>query len=243
MNESARATTVLLVGAMLVRLFADGTYTRYVRAEMGWALVATGALLVGLGLTGLIRILMARWVTHTGEHAHQPDHAHDGEHAHGTGVAWLLLAAVVVLLVAPPALGSYGLDRNETNTLTANGETFAPLPAGKTATMTLREFTLRAADNNGASLGSTSVQLTGFVAKSNDGTGFRIARYTIACCAADGSAAVVRVVGATGNSPAVDQWVTVTGTFRPITGAQAGDPPQLLMSTMTETSSPSNPYE
>ncbi|BCF86296.1 TIGR03943 family protein (plasmid) [Rhodococcus qingshengii] len=242
MNESARATTVVLVGAMLVRLAVDGTYTRYVRAEMGWALAVTGALLVALGLIGLIRLLLASF-TRAGDHAHQLDHSHDGEHAHGTGVAWLLLATVVVLLVTPPALGSYGLDRNATNSVTATGETFAPLPAGKTATLTLREFTLRAADNAGVSLGSSSVQLTGFVAKSNDGTGFRIARYKISCCAADGSAAIVRVVGATGSAPAVDQWVTVTGTFRPTTGTQAGDPPELLVSTMSEISSPSNPYE
>ncbi|BCF86294.1 hypothetical protein RQCS_58390 (plasmid) [Rhodococcus qingshengii] len=69
----------------------------------------------------------------------------------------------------------------------------------------------------------------------DDETGFRIARYKISCCAAD----VVRVIGATGSPPSVDQWVTVTGTFRPSTGdPSTGGSPELLASSLAEISLP-----
>lgn len=239
MNEAARATTVLLVGTMLVWLSVSGTYARYVRVEVGWMLLVAGVLLVGLGLVCVKRTLASRWMAHVGGRGDHPDRGSDAEHAHGTGVAWLLLAAVVALLVAPPALGSYGIDRNATLTVAAGGQTFDPLPQGQTAPMPLREFNLRAADNDGKSFGSTPVRLTAFVAKPDDATGFRIARYQIACCAADGSASVVRVIGWTGSPPSVDQWVTVTGTFR----ASTDGPPELLTSSLTVISAPTNPYE
>jgi hypothetical protein len=44
------------------------------------------------------------------------------------------------------------------------------------------------------------VQLTGFVA-AVEGAGFRLARYQIACCAADAAPVVVRVVGVEGSPP------------------------------------------
>ncbi len=47
MSQEVGSTTVLLVGALLVRLSLGGAYTRYVRVGMGpWLLVA-GLLLAG----------------------------------------------------------------------------------------------------------------------------------------------------------------------------------------------------
>lgn len=244
MTETARATTVLLVGVMLVQLSISGAYTGYVRVEMGWALLATGVLLVGLGLAGMIHTLASSWMARSTGHGDHSHRGHDAGHTHSAGVAWLLLAAIVALLVAPPALGSYGLDRTTTATVAVGGQTFDPLPPGHIVPMSLLEFTQRAADNHGASFGSTPVRLTGFVAKTDDGTGIRIARYKIACCAADAAPAIVRVTGATGNPPAVDHWITVTGTFRPPTGdPSTTNPPELLASSLTEISTPANPYE
>ncbi len=54
------------------------------------------------------------------------------------------------------------------------------------------------------------MRLTGFVV-GDDSTGFRIARYQIACCAADATVAVVHVFGRAGTLPTRDEWVTVTG--------------------------------
>ena len=76
-------------------------------------------------------------------------HGHD--HEHGVGVGWLLLAPIAaLLLVAPPTLGSYGVDRGAAIDV-RSGEpsssryrgTAAPVP------MTLLEYGQRAFDHDG----------------------------------------------------------------------------------------------
>ena len=256
MSDEVGATTVLLVGALLLRLTLEGTYARYVKAGMyPWLLVAGFALAV-LGLFGVIRALAARKpLAHDPALAHDAGLAHDHHHQHsesprGTSAAyaalrseragWLLLAPVIaLLLVTPPALGSFGVDRSTVVDVTSDGQTFAALPAGRTVPMTLLEFDQRAADHDGASFGTTQVELTGFVARTPDGDGFRLARYQIQCCAADAVAAVVRVVGASGDPPARDQWVTVTGTFH----GSPGEIPELLATSLSIVGTPGDPYE
>jgi uncharacterized repeat protein (TIGR03943 family) len=248
LTEDARATTVLLVGALLIRLSISGAHARYVRIGLGpWLLVA-GVLLVALGLAGVIRALRTQHPRR--DHAIPVDTkrkitGHGEEHGHGERVGWLLLAPVLaLLLVTPPALGSFGVDRNTTvgNTsvkISEGGKTFDSLPPGRTVAMTILEFDQRAADHNGASFGATPVRLTGFVARTSDRDGFRVARYQIACCAADAVAAVVRVTGAIGDVPARDRWVTVTGTFR----RSADDVPELQATSISEVPAPADPYE
>lgn len=230
MSEEVGSTTVLLVGALLVRLSVGGAYTRYVRVGMGpWLLVA-GILLAGLGAAGVIRALVRSRTADGHEHDHQ----------HGELVGWLLLAPVVALLmVTPPALGSFGVDRSTVVDVRSGGRTFNPLPAGATVAMTLLEFDQRAADHAGASFGTTPVRLTGFVARTSDGDGFRLARYQIQCCAADAVAAVVRVVGATGDPPTRDAWVTVTGNFE----ASPDPVPRIRASSLATVPAPEDPYE
>ena len=228
MTDEVGATTVLLVGALLVRLAVTGAYERYVRAGMGpWLLVA-GILLVLLGLFGVVRALRGT--------ATEDSHEHHGHERAG----WLLLIPVVaLLLVAPPALGSFGVDRNTVVAVSSGGRTFASLSSSEPVPMTLLEYDERAADHDGASFGTVRVQLTGFVARVADGDGFRLARYQIQCCAADAVAAVARVVGASGDLPARDQWVTVTGTYH----GSPGGIPELLTSIVSPVPPPRDPYE
>ncbi len=229
MSDEVGATTVLLVGVLLVRLTLTGAYTRYVRVGMEPWLLLAGVLLAALGLVGVVRALR-------GPHEAAATPGHD----HRQRVGWLLLAPVVALLmVAPPALGSYGVDRGAAVVVSSGGRTFGALPAGTVVPMTLLEFDQRAADHAGASFGTAQVRLTGFVAADDGGPGFRLARYQIQCCAADAVAATVRVVGVSGDPPARDEWVTVTGTFQP----SPGDPPRLLVSSLTVTPAPADPYE
>ncbi len=61
--------------------------------------------------------------------------------------------------------------------------------------MTLLEYGQRAFDHEGASFDGAVVQLTGFVV-GPQAEGFLLARYQIACCAADAAPVVIRVVGA-----------------------------------------------
>lgn len=243
MSEDARATTVLLVGALMIRLSVGGAYAKYVRAGMGPLLLIAGILLAGLGLFGVVRALRRRGES-ADEDAHgQDDGHHDGHHHghhHGERIGWLLLVPVLaLLLVTPPTLGSFGVGRSAAVSVTSGGKVFSPLPAGRTVPMTLLEFDQRAADHKGASFGATQVRLTGFVTPSSDRQGFRIARYQIACCAADAVASVVRITGASGSRPARDQWVTATGTF----DRAADGVPELHAVSLAEVPTPVDPYE
>lgn len=223
-------TLTALVGLLTLRLTADGSFQRYVRGGMRpWLLVAGTALLV-LGVLTLVRALRA------GETEQQAD-GHG--HTHGVGVGWLLLVPMAtLLLVAPPSLGSFGVDRATPVRVTAGRSTLPPLDTSSgPVSMTLLEYLERSFDHDGKSLQGATVQLTGFVAGGDGSEGFRLARYQIACCAADAAAAVVRVVGSV-SAPERDQWVTVTGSF-----AAAGDDPVIAATAIEEISAPKDPYE
>jgi uncharacterized repeat protein (TIGR03943 family) len=226
--SAAGGTITALAGTVLLRLTLTGTYTRYVRPGMGLWLGVAGVLLVILGATTLVRAL---------RHGRSVDaHGHGGSPA----VGWLLLAPIAaLLLVAPPTLGSYGVDRGAAVDIRAGADGLDPLAAGDgPVAMTLLEFGQRAFDHDGASFDGAAVQLTGFVAGA-DGEGFRLARYQIACCAADAAPVVVRVVGIEGDAPPRDTWVTVTGSHRP----RDGDVPELAATSVVEIPEPDDPYE
>lgn len=228
---AAGGTISLLVGAVLLRLTLTDTYQRYVRPELGpWLLVA-GLVVIVIGIATLVWALRHR-------HADEDPNAHD--HEHGVGPGWLLLAPIAaLLLVAPPTLGSYGVDRAATVDIRAGGGVFERLPReGEPRPMTLLEFSQRAFERDGASFNGAPVQLTGFAAGGED-RGFRLARYQIACCAADAAPVVVKVVGTAGDPPTADRWVTVTGTFRP--GGE--EVPELAATSIVEIPEPTDPYE
>jgi uncharacterized repeat protein (TIGR03943 family) len=229
---AAGGTISLLVGAVLLRLTVTDTYRRYVRPEMGLWLAIAGVAVVALGVVTLV------WSLRASGQDEQDVHEHDDDHA--VGVGWLLLAPIAaLLLVAPPTLGSYGVGRAATVKIRSGKGTFRPLPKSATPRqMTLTEFSQRAYERNGASFNGQPVELTGFVAAPEAG-GFKLARYQIACCAADAAPVVVRVAGTSGDAPARDQWVTVTGTFRP----GGGDVPELASTSLAEMPAPNDPYE
>jgi len=228
-------TLVALVGAMTLRLTLGGAFQRYVQPRMEpWLLIA-GALLVVLGL-------ITFWqATNEDPDSHQDSHEHDHddrvdqelEHEHSSRVGWLLLAPVVVLLmVAPPSLGSYGVDRAPQVSVTTGQSTLPPLDdSNGPIPMTLQEYSQRAFD--GSAAGAT-VTLVGF---SLGGDDLRIARYQIACCAADAAASVVRVEGAA-STPAADTWLRVTGTY-----AEGDGTPTLAAATVEVIAPPVDPYE
>jgi uncharacterized repeat protein (TIGR03943 family) len=228
---AAGGTLTALVGLLTLRLTVDGTYLRYVRPGMKvWLLVAGVALLV-LGLVALVRALRGG--------GPDGDDEPDPDHGHGVGVGWLLLVPVaVLLLVAPPSLGSFGVGRSPAIRVTSGRSTLPPLEAGAgSVPMSLTEYGERAFDHSGASLRGATVVLTGFVSKSGSGQ-FELARFQIACCAADASAATVQIVGVA-SIPPRDQWVTVTGSY----SAAQGDDPVLAASVVRDISAPEDPYE
>ena len=235
MTPLVGGTTVLLVGVMLIRLTVTDAYQRYVRVGMGQWLLLAGVLLALLGAATVIGALRG------GTTQDADNHDHD-DHEHHDRIGWLLLVPVLaLLLVVPPALGSFGVDRSRVSAAPAGAGEFRPLPVGSQAhSMTMLEFDQRAFDHDGSSLRGAQLRITGFVARPVDGAGFQLARYQIACCAADAVAAVARVSGATAGTPVRDTWFTVTGTFR---GLGADGIPEIDASAIQRVTTPVDPYE
>lgn len=226
----AAGTLTALVGLLTIRLTVDGSFQRYVRTSMRpWLLIA-GVALLALGIVAIVvGIRTAGGID---------DHADDD---HGIGVGWLLLVPVVaLLLVAPPTLGSFGVNRSTAVRVTSGRSSLPPLAeSGQPIAMSLQEFTERSFDHGGASMRGRIISLTGFVADGASAASFRLARYQISCCAADAAAAVVRIVGFSGSPPPRDQWLTVTGRVSPV----EGDDPVLTATALRDITAPEDPYE
>jgi uncharacterized repeat protein (TIGR03943 family) len=195
-NRPAQASILLLVGAAVLRASLTDLYLRYVKQGLQPFLIAAGLLLVAAGI-------MTLWYELRGRNDH--------EHAHPLRIAWLLIMPVLaLLLVVPPALGSYAAGRTGTSLPAASD--FGPMPAGDPAKISVIEYASRAVHGKGRSLGDRRVRMTGFVLRGPDGQPY-LARMILTCCAAD--ARPVKV-GLTGQVPAglkPDTWLDVTGRY------------------------------
>ncbi|MBR8642725.1 TIGR03943 family protein [Streptomyces tuirus] len=255
MRRYGPAALLALVGAAILRvsLFSD-LYLRYVQAGLRPYLVVSGAVLVLLAVTVGVLARTAGEPTdeqadeRTGERTDEVPEAsaeHAG-HSHGPAgprVAWFLtLPALALLLVPPPALGSYSAEREAAQRAAQGTGTFPALPSGNPLDLTLGEFGSRAVYDSGRSLRGRTIRLTGFVTRDDDGTWY-VTRLLVSCCAADASAAKAEVRGA--DAPPVDTWVTVTGTWRPkgALGSAAAWPPVLDATSVRRVPQPDNPYE
>jgi uncharacterized repeat protein (TIGR03943 family) len=195
-----------------------------------------------------------------GDHDHsggqQLGHTHGHDHGTTPRVAWLLLAPVAVaFIVAPPALGSWGLNKSSNAAVAATrGANFAPLPVGKDHQMPTTEFVARAFDAKGVALKDRSVTIEAFVVN-QVGNEITVARYSIACCAADGLAAQVAIrisKNPSSGSVIADNayrnvannqgayWLRATGTFG---GMTPDEKPILLATSVTPIPPPPNAYE
>ena len=175
MNTDAGALLTTVIGVLLARLAFEGTFRRYVKPAMGT---------VAGRRRCPPRSARPRRAVAPPSRRRRSRHQHGGER-----VAWLLVAPVLaILLIAPPSLGTYALDRaGSAVTVRSGGGTFASLdPATAPHEMTLLEFNQRAfeGDATGASFSGAPVRLIGFVGPTKD-DGFLVARFQIACCAAD----------------------------------------------------------
>ncbi|WP_327008791.1 TIGR03943 family protein [Dactylosporangium sp. NBC_01737] len=155
-------------------------------------------------------------------HDHGDGDAHlDDGHGHGPGgpkVAWLLLAPVLgLLLVAPPALGSYAAGRS--GSALVEKSDFAPLPAGDPVRLTMLDYASRAVFDRGVSLGERRIELIGFAMRGPEGT-WLLARMMVSCCAADARPVKVALSGQLPDDLHDEQWLRVTGGY---TGRQVKD--------------------
>ncbi|MGW2353833.1 TIGR03943 family putative permease subunit [Actinacidiphila glaucinigra] len=250
MNREAQAVVLLLTGVALLHAGLSDLYLRYVKAGLQPLLLAAGAVLVAAAAATAWYELRGSRRTGQGpgdghEDAHGGAHEAEGAHPHHEPkVAWLLVLPVLALvLVAPPALGSYSAARTGTSVPQPFG--FPALPAGDPLRMETGDYAGRAVYDRGRSLSGRQLTLTGFVSIGRDGTPY-LTRMVLNCCAAD--ARPVKI-GLTGQVPPVlrpDAWLEVTGTYTP---RRAKDPvndgpvPFLDVNRARPVREPAEPYE
>ncbi|MFD7872823.1 TIGR03943 family putative permease subunit [Streptomyces sp. NPDC059766] len=189
-----------------------------VTAEAAATAGAAGA----AGTSGTAEAAQAAVAAGTPEEASAAEAAHGHGHGHGHGqghghvhreprISWLLvLPLLALILVAPPALGSYTATR--TGTALQQPLAYPPLPAAGPLRLSVVDYAGRAVYDHGRTLTGRRIQLTGFVALDHDGTPYLV-RMALNCCAAD--AQPVKV-GLTGHIPPVlqpDTWLRITGTY------------------------------
>ncbi|MFB7241246.1 TIGR03943 family protein [Streptomyces populi] len=267
MNRQAQAAVLFLVGAAVLHASVTDLYLRYVKAGLRPLLLAAGAVLIVTALaTAWYEMREHRKAsagrsgdehghgpvsteTATDPGAHEPAHGPGPADGHGHGhreprVSWLLvLPLLALILVAPPALGSYSAMRTGTALQAPFG--YAELPAGDPVPLGLVDYAGRAAYDHGRSLGGRRVRITGFVALDSAGAPYLV-RMALNCCAAD--AQPVKI-GLSGRVPPVlrpDTWLEVTGRY---TARRAKDPvnggviPYLEVSTAKPVPEPHDPYD
>ncbi|QJS11742.1 TIGR03943 family protein [Streptomyces argyrophyllae] len=231
-KRSLRAGLLALCGLGLlhVSLFTD-LCLRYVKEGMRLPLVASGAVLLLLGIASAAL-----------DRTERTEEPHD--HSGLPRVSWLLLLpALSLLFYAPPALGAYTAARQPAKIVVHDSD-FDPLPATSPLPMTLSDFTSRVREDRGQAIMGRTIRMTGFVTPlpgTRDGE-WDLTRIILNCCAADAQSVKVRVHG--GPRLPADTWVTVTGTWHP--GGRLGTksaPVALDARTVTEVPRPSNGYQ
>jgi uncharacterized repeat protein (TIGR03943 family) len=198
-NRQAQAVVLFLFGGAILKASLGDLYLRYVKEGLRPFLIAAGAMLV-------LAAIMTIWYELRAPASTEEDHGH----SHEPRVGWLLILPVLgLLLVAPPALGSYTAGQSGTVQVNAESD-YPPLPAGDPAPIGLLDYASRVIYDEGRSLTGRRVQMTGFVTVGDDGAPM-LARIVVSCCAADGRPIKVGLTG----GPLVDApagtWLQVTG--------------------------------
>lgn len=146
MGVETQSIIVTLLGGLLISITVSGRFTSYVRPGFKWLLLVSGAILVVVGIASLVLAVRAdmkagKQQKAAGDDPDHGDHGGDnGEDAHGhdhsaSKAPWLILAPVLVLLlVAPPALGADAVARNAGSQGLAGYDTAATAPAVSTRT-------------------------------------------------------------------------------------------------------------
>ncbi|WP_216590293.1 TIGR03943 family putative permease subunit [Streptomyces brasiliscabiei] len=261
MNRQAQTVILFLTGGALLHAGFTDLYLRYVKAGLRPLLIGAGVVLIAAAVATLwyerrARRQDAERPTQDGE-PHTQDgephtgadepRAHDDEpHAHREPrVSWLLVLPLLALvLVAPPAAGSYTAMRTGT-ALQEQPWGYPDLPADGPLRLSVADYAGRAVYDKGRALAGRPLKVTGFLAFDGSGTPYLV-RMALNCCAADAQPVKVAL---TGELPAVlqpDTWIEVTGTYTP---KRTKDPlngtavPYLHVTTTRPVKAPQDPYD
>ncbi|MBO4256719.1 TIGR03943 family putative permease subunit [Streptomyces griseorubiginosus] len=249
MNRQAQAAILFLTGAALLHAGLTNLYLRYVKAGLQPLLLASGAILILASLATVWYEWRDRKPKATEAHNHGDDHAHgqedDHEHTHREPrISWLLvLPLLALILVAPPALGSYSAMRTGTALQQPYG--YNKLPATGPLNLTVVDYAGRAVYDHGRSLAGRQIHVTGFVALDHAGAPYLV-RMALNCCAADAQPVKIALTGKVPPVLEPDKWLEVTGTY---TTQQIKDPvnngpiPYLKITSAKPVPTPSDPYD
>ncbi|MFD7000912.1 TIGR03943 family putative permease subunit [Streptomyces mirabilis] len=236
MNRQAQAAVLFLVGAAVLHAGLTDLYLRYVKAGLRPLLLAAGVVLIMAAVATV-------WYERRGRGESGDGDGHGHVHREPR-VAWLLvLPLLALILVSPPALGSYSA--MHAGTALQAPLAYPSLPATDPLPLGVVDYAGRAAYDHGRTLAHRRVEVTGFVALAKDGTPYLV-RMALKCCAAD--AQPVKI-GLTGQIPPVlqpDTWLQVTGTY---TAKQTKDPvnegriPFLDVTAAKPVPAPHDPYD
>jgi uncharacterized repeat protein (TIGR03943 family) len=234
-NRQAQAAVLFLLGAALLHAGLTDLYLRYVKAGLRPMLLASGAVLVAAALA------TAWYEWRAGKDRSTRD---DGHGHREPRVSWLLvLPLFALILVAPPALGSYSAVRTGTALQQPYG--YADLPADGTLRLSLADYAGRAVYDHGRSLEGRRIKVTGFLALDRAGTPYLV-RMTLSCCAADAQPVKVALTGLIPPVLRPDTWLEVTGTY---TARRTEDPvnkgpiPYFRVTGATPVAAPQDPYD
>ncbi|MHC3471560.1 TIGR03943 family putative permease subunit [Streptomyces sp. 7R007] len=254
MNRQAQAAVLFLTGAALLHAGSTDLYLRYVKAGLQPLLLLSGAVLIAASLATVWYEWRARKHEephdHDGHETHDEHEAHEGHEGHEGHVhrepriSWLLvLPLLALILVAPPALGSYSAMRTGTALQQPYG--YNSLPASGPLNLTVVDYASRAVYDHGRHLTGRPIHVTGFVALDRTGAPYLV-RMALNCCAADAQPVKIAL---TGHIPPVlqpDKWLQVTGTY---TAERTKDPvnngpiPYLRVTSAKPVPTPADPYD
>lgn len=252
-TRETQATILLVLGLVVGRLTMQGGYQSYVKSGLFWPLLLSAVVLVAVGGWSM-------WASHRDNRAraeHDEDRidvvpdAHDlaGVHAHHRErVGWILLAPIaVLLLVAPAPLGAFAAQRDTANRTASTEPTasFSPLPDARDGAvdLTFQQTLVRTYYDDPDAIMDVPLRLVGFVDQTDDPATFRLTRFVVGCCAADGTP-IALLVETDQPVPDEDTWVEAVVTW---TGGFVEDGPSRLpvmeLQSLVEVEQPSQPYE
>ncbi len=243
-NRMAQSLVMTLLGGAILRVSALSTvYVNYVKPGFRPLLIAAGLVIFALGVLGLVQ----EWrKPYTPKAEAGTEQESVGEHRHGPRVAWLLcLPVIAIFLIAPPPLGSFAAERDETPQPRPSAlDAYDVLARDKPTAMPLGEFIGRAWGDANRSLVDRQVRLTGFATHSKKKGQWYLTRMQLRCCAADAFPLKVSVLGVP--APRDDTWVEVTGAWVPTPydrlpkGTVA---PEMRATAVAKVRQPDEPYE
>ena len=208
MNREAQGIVMFVLGGAVLHAGLTDVYLRYVRAGLRPYLLVAGVVLIIAAIATLWYELRpaARAARAAGD-----DHGHGHGHGHRESqIAWLLVLPLFALIVVvPPALGSYAADRTGTALQRPLG--YDTLPAQNPLQLTVLDYAGRAVYDHGRLLGTRPIELKGFISIGSHGT--YLTRMTLNCCAADALPIKVALSGKLPAGLARDSWVDVIGTY------------------------------